>query len=244
LALITILLMTVPPSVAQAQTIPAEENDYQEEYNFGVNFNTNSSLIGGFMFKYGWLARKNQYNNIGFDLVQVNHPKELTYVSNLTNNTFTPYKTNYVVAFRPSFGREFILFRKGVEEGVHVNAIVAGGPSFAFIKPYYILYDPVARNVNNARSVPYDPSKHDVNYIFGRGQLLDGLGQLQAIPGINLKGALSFEFGRFNGSLIGVETGLNFDYYANALPLLAGQADNYNAWTSIYLVIYYGHKNP
>lgn len=227
-------------AVAQTQ----DEQDYLDEYNFGFNFNTNGGLLGGLMGKYGWFARKNQYNSVGLELVNLVHPKEITVASGLTNNTFVPYKLNYVVNLRTTFNREFVLFRKGVEEGVHVNAIIGAGPTLAFVKPYYILYDPTGRNSANARSVPYDPRVHDITRILGRGNLFDGLDLMQYIPGVNIKGGFSFEFGRFNGSLIGVETGINLDYYTRALPIMTSSTDNYALWTGLYLNLYYGRKSP
>lgn len=238
---VLLMLWVLAAGQASAQS-EGEDFEYSTEFNFGININTNARLFGGGVLKYAWLARPNQYHSIGLDAVNISHPKETTLANIFNGSTFTPYKLNYAINFRPSYGREFILFRKGVEEGVHVNARIAGGPSLAAMKPYYVMYDERARNPNQALSVRYDPAKHDLNFIYGSGNLFNGLDQIEVIPGVHAKAALAFEFGRFNGSVIGLESGLVYDYFTRPLPIMHG-VDNSRQLLSLYLVLYYGHKN-
>lgn len=242
LVVLVILLLLPTETYSQAEPQP-DDFEYSSEFNFGINFNTNARLVGGGTLKYAWLARKNQYHSLGLDFVNMSHPKESNVANQFTGSTFTPYKLAYAIILRPTYGREFLLFRKGVEEGVHLNARFAAGLAMAAMKPYYVLYDVTnRRDPTRATSVRYNPTAHQLGDIYGSGNLFQGINEVEFIPGATAKAALAFEFGRFNGSVIGIETGVNLDYFSKELPILHG-VDNYRGWSSLYLTLYYGSKN-
>lgn len=234
----TLLLFFLLPYTGYAQE---DEYDYQREYIFGVNFNTNAGIIGGLMFKHARSISQNQYQSFGIEVVNVKHPKELRRFSPITGNSFIPGKAVYLFAVRPQYGREYILFRKAPEDGVQLNAILAGGPSFGVTKPYYILYSD-ARDPNRAVSVPYDPNRHpSIEQIYGTGNILEGFDQLKVTLGAHVKGGLSFEFGRINNSVMGVETGLMLEAYTRKINIIP-TAQNKSVYSSAFFTLYYGNK--
>lgn len=218
-----------------------EEIDYREEYNYGINWNTNGDIIGGFVFKYGWHAGKNMYQSVGFELVNVRHPKEQVLTSRLTGNSFTAFKTNYLFVLRPQYGREFVLFRKGPEEGVHLNFVTAAGPSIGMLKPYYVLFDEVNNDPQRARSVRYDPDRHPLNFIYGSGSFFEGLNQMNFTLGAHLKTSFTLEFGRINNSVFGIEVGGLIEAYPSPVVIIRN-AQNQSTFGSFFITVYYGNK--
>lgn len=218
----------------------SEEQVYNEELVYGLNFNTNAGMIGGFMFKWAKEMKPGQYRSLGVELAHVKHPKEYRFKSYDNGNSFIGYKTNYLFVLRPHYGREFLLFRKAAEEGVHVNLLLEAGPSVAMLKKYYVLYQETPDPRSNYYSVPYTPDLN-LNQIYGVGPFGDGLGSIQYTPGIHFKGALSFEFGQFKSSVAGLETGFVLEKFTRTQQILAF-APNRSFFSSIYITLYFGKK--
>lgn len=229
-------LMSIHTSYGQE-----EELEYEEEITYGINWNTNGGLIGGFMFKYAKSLSLNHYQSFGIEICNVKHPKEITY-PNRNSTNFIANKLNYLLAVRPEYGHEFVLFRKAPEDGVHANAIIAGGPTFGVLKPYYIQYQDPNHPNDGPTSVPYDPAKHPLSSIQGPGSPLDGLDMLKVVLGVHAKASVSFEFGRINSSVIGVELGVLGEVYPKKIEIMSGGAANKSSFGSAFFTLYYGNK--
>jgi hypothetical protein len=222
-------------------SLPDDEFDYEEEFNYGLNWNTNGGLLGGGMLKYAKRYSTNSYWNVGLEIVNVKHNKELQRANRVTNSRFIPNKLNYLISTRPSVCHELVLFRKAPEEGVQVNFITSAGPTLCFIKPYYILYDESNNDPESAISIPFDPNKHNLNYVYGAGSPLDGLNKMRLMLGAHLKTSLSFEFGIFNGSVAGLEAGFTFERFGKNVPLMYA-APNNRSFSAAFITLYYGNK--
>ena len=122
-----------------------------------------------------------------------------------------------------------------------MNFILAGGPSFGLLKPYYILYDEINNNYDNAVSIPYVPEKHNPIFIYGAGGPFDGFDKLKVMLGAHIKDSLSFEFGIFNTSVAGLEFGLAADAYGRRAPIMYA-APNQRTFGSAFFTLYYGDK--
>jgi hypothetical protein len=217
----------------------AEEEDdvYDSEFSYGVNLNTNAGLIGGIMFKYTRKASSTMYHYFYLEVVDVKHPREKR-ISNQTVS-LTPYKQNYLFAVRPSYGRELVLFRKAPEQGVQINAILAAGPSFGLIKPYYVLWN---RNPANIQSVPYNPSMQP-GEVLSSGSFFDGFDQMQIKLGAHIKAAMSFELGTFRNNVTGFEVGLLAEAFTQKIAIMdPTQTSPQSVFTSAYINIFFGSR--
>lgn len=242
-ALFLVLSLWAMPLLAQKEA-PAEEDEfyYENELTYGINFNTTGGLVGGLAGKYAIRIDNKWYHHIGLELVNVKNPKEERVSNPQTNQSFIPQKMNYLFVVRPQYGREYVLFKKGPEDGVHLNAIAAAGPSFGLLKPYYILYS--ATGANDVLSVPYNSGLHrrNTNNIYGSGSLFDGFNELKVNLGLSLKLALSFEFGQFNDNVIGIEVGGVAEQYGRKLEIM-DVAPNRSFFASGFITLYYGNKD-
>ena len=218
-----------------ANSALAQENDYDytSESIWGINKNSASGLIGGFIFRLSRSIKPDHYRTIGFELINVKHPAESRVVSR-TGNYFVVGKTNHLFAIRGQYGRDIILFKKAQQQGVQITATGSIGPSIGLEAPYYIEY-------NQAIREPYDPGKHRIENITGSGFIFQGLFQSSVVLGLNLRTGLSFEFGTFKSNVSGFEIGMLIDAYTRKIEMIP-EADNYAIWPTVYITLFYGSR--
>jgi len=247
---------TGPTFEAPAGAMPSDEQSYRREVVFGINFNTQGGLIGGANVRVASVLDERLLRFWSLEGVSFKNPKEERVTNPYTGGTYTRYKTNYALALRPSFGLQRILFRKAAESGVQVNALLSAGPTIAFLMPYYISfdYDAQRRSQFGANDVivneQYDPVKHaDPNFIVDRAPLFSGISQTRIVPGVHLRGGLSFEYGRYRDAVAGAEVGFLMELYTKRLDVLAPPAPtdpntlNKQFYPSVYLTLYLGHRS-
>jgi hypothetical protein len=212
--------------------------EYDKEYIFGINKNTNGGLIGGFAFKAGTRIDESQFSFWAVEFSNVKNQKEVRY-STVLGNSYIFGKSNYLYSIRPQYGRELILFKKAPNQGVQVSALAAVGPTFGLIAPYYIEYA-----VNRVETVTeqYNPTIHQSPYnILGTGSLFQGLGKSELAIGANAKAALAFEFGLFKSNVTGLELGYMLEGFTKEIPLIP-TTENNQLFQSVYFTFFYGFR--
>ncbi len=250
---------TQPIAVAVPSPAPSDEQSYRRETVYGINFNTQGGLIGGINVRSSRVLDDRWLRFWSLEGVFLKSPKEETVTNPYTGGSFTGYKTNYAFVLRPSFGVQRVLFRKAAESGVQINALLSAGPSFGLLMPYYISYDYTAaqsgqfRNEDTVINEQYDPAKHTVGgAIVDRAPFFSGIGGTKIVPGVHLRGALSFEYGRYRDAVAGAEVGFLVEAFTKRLITLdpstvPGAADsnalNKQFFPSVYLTLYLGHRS-
>lgn len=212
--------------------------EYEKEYLFGANKNTNGGLIGGIVFKAGTRIDDTQFAFWGIELSNVKHPKEARY-NTVLGNSYIFGKSNYLYAIRPHYGREIVLFKKAPNQGVQVSALAAAGPSLGLIAPYYIEYA-----ISRVQTVTeqFNSEVHQSrSNILGTGRLFEGIGQAEMAIGANVKVGLMFEFGVFRSSATGIEVGYLVEGYTKEIPLIP-TTENNQLFQSAYFTFYYGFR--
>ncbi len=231
------------------QNVQAQEQelyDYNQEFIWGINKNTNSGLVGGLAGKFGRRIKGEHFQTFGLEIVNVKHPKELRQVSQLSGNTYILGKSNYLFSIRPQYGQEWTLFKKAPQQGVQINAILAGGPTIGIVKPYYVQ---VSRGGgrpgdNNPAVVPYNPNppySHNRANIIGAGPFLKGIGESEINIGANIKAALSFEFGTFKNDVTGFEAGFQLEAFSKKVELVPSAATR-SIYPSAFIMLFYGYR--
>ncbi|MEJ7659759.1 MAG: hypothetical protein WKG07_09095 [Hymenobacter sp.] len=88
------------------------------------------------------------------------------------------------------------------------------------------------------------------SFIYDRAPLFGGIAQTKIVPGAHLRGALSFEYGRYRDAVAGLEAGLSGGgAIPNDLLMLNPPAPadvnslNHQFFPSVYLTLYIGHRN-
>lgn len=241
------------PTVTAA---PSDEQSYRKEFVYGLNFNTQGGLIGGVSIRSARVLDDRWLRFWSLEGVSLKNQKEERVSNSATGGSFIYHKTNYAFALRPSFGVQRILFRKAADAGVQVNALLSAGPSIGILMPYYISYDYTAAqtgrvsNSDDIRDEQYDPSIHvQEGAILDHAPFFSGIAKTQFVAGAHLRGALSFEYGRYRDAVAGLEAGFLVESYAKRLLILSpgNQGDaaliNNKFFPSVYLTLYIGHRS-
>jgi hypothetical protein len=120
------------------------------------------------------------------------------------------------------FGQQYVFGQKGNKNGVAVLAIAQGGLSLGLLKPYYItIQDQVTNSTRDIKYDSEDSSQFIGGNIIGGAGFTKGWDELKLKPGVFLKTALRFDFGRFNETVQALEIGMSVDAYASKIPQMA-----------------------
>ena len=238
------------------QAMPSDEQSYRRETVFGLNFNTQGGLIGGASLRVARVMDERWLRFWSLEGVSFKNPKEENVSNPYTGGSYKRFKANYAFALRPSIGIQRILFRKAADAGVQVNGLLSAGPTLGLLMPYYVSYDYTAQK--NSTFSPsdvivdeaYDPAKHaQEDFIYDRAPLFSGISQTKIVPGVHLRGGLSFEYGRYRDAVAGAEVGFLLEAYTKRLLMLNPPAPydsnslNRQFFPSFYLTLYIGHRS-
>lgn len=207
-----------------------DERDYVREITWGINKNTNSGLIGGVVFKLAFPVDDNHSNTFGLEFFNVQGEKEYKY-QRYDGKTIIG-KANNLYSIRFLFGREKLLFRKAPQQGVQISSLIAGGPTWGLVAPYYI---------KNNKSMYEKATLNNTEDSYGSGKKIPALGEAKHRIGFNAKTGLSFEFGSFKRNVAGVETGFALEAFTDKIPIMLA-TKNRAVFTSIYFSLYWGGR--
>ncbi len=205
---------------------------FAKQWALGVKLNTDGY---GFFYEHGkyktikktnlwWLelGEKKQHNQ------QKVTPEPQQY--NIGSNTevlsvgdnYVYGKENNFYQFKIGLGRQLLIGGKGSTNGVAVSAIYGGGISFGIVKPYYLQVED-SLSQSGVSDVRYQ-DKPDVFLnpllVLGASGFTKGWDKATVVPGLHVRGALRFDYGRFRETLSALEVGFNVDYYAKKVGIM------------------------
>ena len=234
-SIIAIVLLSSTGLLAQTQ----DSYEYQSEFTWGINKNTSSGLIGGFVFKKAIKINDKTLRTFGLEIINVKHPQEIRKSSLATGNFYILGKSNYLYAFRFQYGRDWIIFKKAPQQGVEVKLVTAIARSLGIVAPYYVEHasDQAGFQTINEQYNPSIPAES----IYGTGHLLEGLGESKLKIGANLKAAVNFELGITKSQVTGFEAGFLLDAYTNKIEMVP-TAKNYAVYPTLFITLFYGSR--
>jgi len=231
-----VLIITVFSIAYQAEAQYSGNYEYSRETIWGITKATNSGLIGGFMAKHVRELKDDHFHGGMIEIVNIKHPQEQRTYSN-NGNTFIWGKQHYLYSIRLSYVRQITFFKKASQQGVQVSGIAALGPTIGLEAPYYLEIDVGGGTTKE----PYDPNKHEWNEIVGTGNILQGVGQSNFVPGLNAKAAIAFEFGSFKSNVVGLEVGFQSDFFTREIIIMP-TTKNSSIFPSAYVTLFYGSR--
>jgi len=191
---------------------------YSKQSVFGVQLRTNGY---GVFYELGRPKSPRFTNLYLIELTEIKHPKEdkTTSTDGIFSNSYTIAKINNFYQVKLGFGQQYIFGQKGNKNGVAVMGIYQAGLSLGLLRPYYL-------DVNESstqRSVKYD-SKDSSAFLFGdiigSSGISKGWNEIKLKPGIFLKTALRFDFGRYNEMVQALQIGISAEAYSSKIPQL------------------------
>ncbi|MBL4625238.1 MAG: hypothetical protein JKY42_08885 [Flavobacteriales bacterium] len=229
---------------------------FAQKEGFISEMDYQSEVYGGFMFHTnGWGLSINKTRRIednkkwlfSADLITMTHPKEAKRLNPYIDNTkrYVYGKLNYLTVFRPSIGRQKVIYNKGKKRGVQVAYSYNIGVAVGLTRPVYleIAYPSIlGRPEGSTPSTEiYNPQIHNPDMILGRASYFKGFDKTNVYAGLHGKLGLSFEYASADNLVRSIETGLAVDVYFKQVPLMAF-AHNQRVFLTGYLSFYFGKK--
>ncbi|MCK9616784.1 MAG: hypothetical protein M0R21_03010 [Lentimicrobiaceae bacterium] len=237
-----------PPAFAQSAIAFDSISDnviFRKEWSGGVTFHSGGWGVTFHKGQYLDVERKRMWEA---DLVGMKTGKEVKSVIPYFSDArpFVYGKLNYLYILRAGYSFHNLLNRKPYWGGVELRYFYSAGISVGITRPVYLYIWYVDDTIGNyftikVKSEKYNPNKHDLGNIYGRGPYGDGFDQLEFHPGIYLKAGLNFDFGTFNRFVKCLEVGGILDYYPQAIQLMAFNPSK-NLFPSIYLSFSLGKR--
>ncbi len=213
---------------------------YRNEMSFGIFVHSRGFGLNFMRAKHVTGTRKQLFE---IEALNLKHPKEIK-VSNSADNSkrFIYGKLNNILLFRVGVGYQTTIFKRSDRKSVEIRTSYYLGGNLTFAKPNYILVYREGNTGNKFQeSVRYNPAIHTIDSISGKGPLVDGLVEMKIYPGLYAKINLSFEYAPFSNKVKAIETGVIFDYYPKALPIMA-QNPAENFIVTLYVGFVFGKK--
>lgn len=177
------------------------------------------------------------------DITERKHPKEekQTGFNGQYSNAFIFGKINYVYPVKLGVQYQQLLGNKGNKNGVNITANVGAGVSMALLRPYMLDVD---KNGERAY-VKYESADSiyflDLGAIYGGPGFGTGWKDLSVTPGLYLKPALRFDYGRYNEVVSALEVGLTGEFYSKKIPQMIYQKQK-QFFFSAYVALLFGKR--
>lgn len=206
----------------------------------------------GFMYERGFMKTVNKTNLFGIEIGERKDHREYKYNTLqtgsgfITSNSFIYGKQNNFLFAKIGVGQSYLIGGKGNRNGVAVSAIYYGGASIGLLKPYYVNSIDPTTNQYGAIKYKGDSSANDNNFldlnmIDGKAGFFKGFGELKVKPGLFAKGAVRFDYGRYNEFVSAIETGVNVEYYTSGMPILVNN-DPKKFFLNVFVAIEFGNR--
>lgn len=222
-----------------------EEGDLIFDHYWALGFRLNTNGYGIF-YDHGKFINNRKSRTLTFELNEIKDPKDHKVA---VSSSYDGYSYNYVAVgrlnnfyeFKASIGQQILLGGKGNKNGVAVTYLYSGGISVGMLKQYVM---------NVSRQVVPNGFEFKSTYptIFDSAYYVDnslGLGggwdHLKFSPGLNLKLAMRFDYGRFNQNITAFETGVTAEYYFSEMPLMA-YVQPKHLFFNAYIAIMFGKR--
>lgn len=226
------------------ESIIKQEEDgvitYTRHSAFGVKLATDG--YGAFVeigraktVKKSWLFQ--------LDISERKHPKEEKQQVNF--NTTAPIifgKINFFYPIKLGVQQQFTLGNKGNKNGVSVTGNIGGGVIVGLLRPYQIQIDSTGGGDRSWISYEQNPEDYfKLNYYIGGPTLFKGWSDLKVTPGVYVKPAVRFDYGKYNEMITALEVGVTAEFYSKKIPQMIAQKQE-QFFFSAYVAVVFGRR--
>jgi hypothetical protein len=154
-------------------------------------------------------------------------------------------KRNFFYPIKLGVQEQFLFGNKGNKNGVCLTGNIGGGLVLGLLRPYMLDVDDNDGS-GNSKYIQYDPSDTtygflDFNRINNGPNLGTGWNKLKMTPGLYLKTALRFDFGKYNEMVNAIEVGVTGEYYAKKIPQMVFNKEE-QFFLSAYVSLMFGKR--
>ncbi len=205
-----------------AITRQEEEGVIKYKRHFAVGGKLTTDGYGGFV-EVGRAQSVNRGLLFQFEITEKKHPKEEKQQVGFTQSIPLAYgKLNFVYPVKIGAQQQIILGNKGNKNGVSVTANVGGGLILGLLRPYLIEVD----NNGKTEYISYSDDSTaflDANNYIRAPTFGTGWNRLKVRPGLYLKPALRFDYGKYNEVVNAIEVGITTEFYSKAIEQMVYQ---------------------
>jgi hypothetical protein len=181
------------------------------------------------------------------EITERKHPKEEKISLNPfgSGNPFIYGKINFMYPVKIGVQMQQLLGNKQSKNGVSITANLGGGLTLGLLRPYFIRMD--TSNTGNLVNVRYESKDSsyfldaDTNPTSQGPGLGRGWSNLKVTPGIYIKPAIRFDYGRFNEMISALEVGLIGEFYSKKIPQMIYQKQR-QFFLSAYVALVFGRR--
>jgi hypothetical protein len=174
------------------------------------------------------------------EITERNHPKEEKQHIDISTSPVKYGKINFFYPVKLGVQYQYLLGNKGNKNGVSITANMGGGVSIGLLRPYKV--DVII--AGERKFVGYESP--DSSYfldgpIYGGPNFGTGWNNLKVTPGIYLKPALRFDYGKYNEVVSAIEVGLIGEFYTKKIPQMI-YTEQKQLFLSAYFTIMFGRR--
>lgn len=240
--LFTVLVLTLFCAGLSAQDTRKNQNTRKSKKKERINAMIKAEEEGVIAYKKHWAAgaklttdgygiffekgiAKSVKKAMLFQLEIDERKNQKEYKQNIPGSTGFPIiygKINFFYPVKLGFQQQFLLGNKSNKNGVSITANVGGGISIGLLRPYLINMEDSTGVTRDMRYDSPDDRYYFVNAYLDPTASGPGLGKgwkyLKVTPGLYLKTALRFDYGRYDEVLKALEVGLTGEFYSKKIP--------------------------
>ena len=239
---IILLLFYLPVELySQSPTNIEEKVLLRKEYAGHLLLHTNGWGIG---FRKYYFRNYTKRWFIEAELVNHKAEKEVKLQNQYFSKakSFVYGKLYYVYPLRLGVGIRKQIHEKPYWGGLQIKYLFSGGASISFLKPYYLyIFKTINNGIVTYTEEKYNPDKHYLDNIYGRGSFFKGFSEIKINPGLYGRFALNFEFGKNDTKVIALETGVIADFYFKPLQIMALN-EGKNFYLNLYIALQLGRR--
>jgi hypothetical protein len=180
-----------------------------------------------------------------FEISERKHQKEEK-ITSLTNFSapFIYGKINFFYPVRLGAQLQYLLGNKSNKNGVSVTGNLGGGLVIGLLRPYEVEVDKNGERVfvryDSPDSLLFINAYKEQSNTSGPN-ISRGWSGLKVTPGIYIKPAVRFDYGRLNDMVSAIEVGLNAEFYTKKIPQMLYNKEK-QFFFSAYFSIMFGRR--
>lgn len=231
----------------QSKPKPIKVKPILHEISFGLRLNTNGwSVYSDYgKSKTSDTRKADMFYNLLYlqtEFTEKKDPKEekvnTQAASSKGTSSYIYGKINNMYALKLGIGYRKMIAGKPDPGCVSIHWANTVGFALGMLKPYYL-------SVHGGEYIKYSDINQrdflDANIIQGRGGFSKGLSEMVFIPGGHIKSAIHFDFSTNRKNVLGVEAGVNAEFYSQPITLMANEKSVSN-FVDLFVSFQYGRR--
>jgi hypothetical protein len=217
-----------------------EEGVIVSKKHFVAGAKLTTDGYGGFLEKG---ITKSVQNSLLFqlDISERKHPKELKETTK-PGGAYVFGKINFFYPVKLGVQYQQLLGNKGNKNGLCITANIGGGISLGLQRPYLLQFDSSGTILyKGLKPTTLDTALFLSNINVAGPGFGTGFNKMKVIPGLYVKAALRFDYGKYNEAVSAIEVGVSGEFYSKKIPQMIFSKEN-NFFFSAYVAIMVGKR--